>query len=349
MKQLFLFLTISFLLASCGNSNKVETQTTDTIAGPIEPVVAPKTDSIIAFINTSKGMIICDLEFEKTPLTVANFIGLAEGAIKNNFKGKGKPFYDGLIFHRVIHNFMIQGGDPMGNGSGGPGYTFADEFHPTLKHDGAGYLSMANSGPRTNGSQFFITHTATPWLDGKHSIFGKVIKGQEIVDAIAQNDVIISITFKRIGEKAKAFDAKTVFENEMEKKSQISQTIPQFETWVKKNYPDAVKYGYMYILETQKGSGQKPMKGQTIVAHYTGTLTDGTKFDSSLDRGTPLEFQVGTGQVIKGWDDGFMNLSAGSRAKLIIPYTLAYGERGQEPTIPPMATLIFDVELILIK
>ncbi len=166
---------------------------------------------LYAEIETNKGKILLQLEFEKVPLTVANFVGLAEGKIKNTAKGEGVPYYDGLKFHRVIANFMIQGGDPQGNGMGGAGYNFKDEFVPELKFSGPGILAMANSGPKTNSSQFFITHVATPWLDNHHTIFGHVITGQDIVKATAQGDTIVHVKIIRKGKAAKKFKATKVF------------------------------------------------------------------------------------------------------------------------------------------
>lgn len=163
-------------------------------------------------METSKGSILIKLALDKTPLTVANFVGLAEGKIKNTAKEAGVPYFDGLTFHRVIANFMIQGGDPLGNGTGGPGYAFKDEFVPEFKFTGPGILAMANAGPATNGSQFFITHVATPWLDNRHTIFGHLISGQEVVNAIQQGDKIVKVKIIRKGRSAKKFKAAAVFE-----------------------------------------------------------------------------------------------------------------------------------------
>ncbi len=168
-------------------------------------------DGLYANMETSKGKIVLQLEFEKVPLTVVNFVGLAEGtkyyakAPGEPAKKQDKPFYDGLTFHRVIPNFMIQGGDPQGNGAGGPGYRFRDEFDKTLRHDKPGTLSMANAGPGSNGSQFFITHVATPWLDDHHSVFGHVVEGQDVVNKIVKGDTITAVKILRVGEKAKQF------------------------------------------------------------------------------------------------------------------------------------------------
>lgn len=177
---------------------------------PESNTVESTEEGVFAKIQTSKGLITIKLEYEKAPMTVANFVGLAEGKVKNTAKPEGTPYFDGLKFHRVIADFMIQGGDPTGTGSGGPGYAFADEIHPDLKHTRAGTLSMANSGPATNGSQFFITHKDTPWLDGRHAVFGYVVSGQEVVNAIQQNDVMQTVRIERVGKAAKAWDAMAV-------------------------------------------------------------------------------------------------------------------------------------------
>ena len=305
-------------------------------------------EGMYAKIKTNKGDIMLELEFEKTPLTVANFVGLAEGKIKNNKKKVGEPYYDGLKFHRVIADFMIQGGCPDGNGMGGPGYQFPDEIHPDLKHSGPGILSMANAGPGTNGSQFFITHKETPWLDGKHTVFGKVTEGQDVVDAIAQDDKIIEIDIIRKGENAKKFDSKAIFDKELEKlEKQAAEKAKEAIDALKKG-AKVTSSGLAYKI-IKKGTGAKAEAGKTVSVHYTGKLSNGTKFDSSYDRNQPIEFELGRGRVIKGWDEGISLLNVGSKATFIIPPDLAYGARGAGGVIPPNATLIFDVELVEIK
>ena len=309
-------------------------------------------DGLYAVFTTTKGEIVIKLFYKKVPLTVTNFVGLAEGT-KDSSKPKGAPFYDGLKFHRVIKDFMIQGGDPTGTGRGGPGYAFPDELDPSLKHDGPGILSMANSGPNTNGSQFFITHKATPWLDNKHSVFGKVVSGQDVVNKIEKDDVMKTVRILRIGKDAKAFQAdEQSFKklegvlNESIVKKQKKEADKQ-AALIKEKWPNAktTSSGLMYVI-TKEGEGPTPQKGQKVKAHYTGTLLSGKKFDSSRDRGKPFEFPVGMRRVIRGWDEAFLSMKKGEQRTLIIPYSLAYGERGRPPTIPPKATLVFDVELI---
>jgi FKBP-type peptidyl-prolyl cis-trans isomerase len=310
-------------------------------------------DGLYAALKTTKGTIVLALEYEKCPLTVTNFVGLAEGKIKNSVKPAGSPYYDGLIFHRVIPDFMIQGGDPAGNGTGGPGYNFPDEFDPSLRHDRAGILSMANAGPGTNGSQFFITHAPQPHLDNKHTVFGHVVEGQNVVNAISQGDVIEKVTIARVGEKASAYIADDAHFDALKTQIQtkISAAARQGQEEIMANltkkYPDAVTTpsGLKYLI-TKKGSGPKPASGTTVKVHYTGTLADGKKFDSSVDRGQPFQFIVGIGQVIKGWDEALLDMQKGEKRTLIIPADLGYGSRGAAGVIPPNATLIFDVELI---
>jgi peptidyl-prolyl cis-trans isomerase A (cyclophilin A) len=308
-------------------------------------------DGIYAKITTAKGEILIKLEYEKVPVTVSNFVGLAEGNFSYDTVTVTKPYFDGLKFHRVINDFMIQGGDPAGNGSGGPGYAFPDEIDTTLKHVGPGILSMANAGPGTNGSQFFITHKSTPWLDGKHTVFGRVIKGQDVVNAIKQGDVMEKVEIIRVGKKATKFDATKTFSTGIaaikeKQKEAMAKQNSDFKTEMAKSYPNAVQTesGLMYEV-TKEGNGTFPAMGQTVEVHYNGYFPDGKKFDSSIDRKQTFKFVLKKGQVIKGWDEGIALASIGGEIKLIVPYWLAYGEAGRS-SIPPKSTLIFDVQLI---
>ena len=307
-------------------------------------------NGIYAKFTTPKGEILVQLEHEKTPGTVGNFVALAEGNLENTAKNQGTPYYDGLKFHRVIPDFMIQGGCPLGTGTGNPGYKFDDEFHPDLKHDAPGKLAMANSGPATNGSQFYITHVPTPWLDGKHTVFGSVVEGQDVVDSVAQGDDM-KVDIIRVGEEAENFNAVEAFrkfegsreEREAEEKRKQKELLDK----VAAGY-DETNSGLRYKI-IQKGGGKKATKGAKVSVHYKGQLLDGTVFDSSYKRKQPIDFNVGIGQVISGWDEGIQLLQVGDKARLVIPSHLAYGERGAGGVIPPNATLIFDVELIDVK
>ena len=308
-------------------------------------------NGLYAKFNTTKGEILVALEYEKTPGTVGNFVALAEGNLENSVKPQGTPYYDGLKFHRVIPDFMIQGGCPQGTGTGNPGYKFDDEFHPDLKHDLPGILSMANAGPGTNGSQFFITHVATPWLDGKHTVFGKVEAGQDVVDAIGQDDAIESLEIVRVGAEAEAYNAVEAFrtfEGSREKRlAEVRQAQDDELDKIASGF-NKTDSGLRYQI-IQKGNGTKAEKGKTVSVHYKGQLLDGTVFDSSYKRNQPIDFPLGTGQVIAGWDEGVGMLNVGDKARFVIPSDLGYGSSGAGGVIPPDATLIFDVELIDVK
>lgn len=308
-------------------------------------------NGIYAKFNTSKGTITVKLTHDKTPGTVGNFVGLAEGQLENEAKPMGKPYYDGLKFHRVIADFMIQGGCPQGQGTGGPGYQFDDEFHPELRHDTPGVLSMANAGPGSNGSQFFITHVATPWLDNKHTVFGNVVEGQAIVDAIAQGDMLESIEIVRVGEEAQKWNAIEAFRNfEGSREKRMVEEKQKAEAALEKIAAgfEKTESGLRYKM-IQKGSGKQAEKGKTVSVHYEGSLENGQVFDSSYKRKKPIDFPLGKGHVIEGWDEGIQLLQVGDKARFVIPSYLGYGSSGAGGVIPPDATLIFDVELMDVK
>ena len=339
-------------------------------------------DGLYAKIETNKGNIIVQLDYEKAPITVANFITLAEG--KNEFitnkNLKNRPFYDGLKFHRVIPAFMIQGGDPLGTGSGDAGYKFKDEFSD-LRFDKGGILAMANNGPGTNSSQFFITHVETPWLDGKHTIFGHVVQnGMEVVNKIVQDDFIKTITILRNGAAAKKFNAIKTFRdyfaieaenqknklaieaNENAKFKEVNDQKAASFTGLKAK---AIKTpsGLQYVI-TKKAGGKKPANGATVYIHYAGFLENGTLFDSSVEEVAkkfgkydpnraaqggyqPIPFQAGRKDgMIPGFIEGLEKLSFGDKAIVFIPSKLGYGEAGAGGVIPPNANIIFEIELL---
>lgn len=317
-------------------------------------------DGLYAKFNTNHGEFLLKLYYDKKPITVGNFVALAEGNHPDaDEKFKGKPFYDGLKFHRIIDGFMIQGGDPEGTGQGSAGYKFNDEFDSSLTHD-KGVISMANSGPNTNGSQFFITVAPTKHLDGRHSIFGEIAKGEKVVDSIGKvettkpgdkpvNDVIMEkVEIIRIGKDAKNFDAPQAYKGGLEaikkekeaEKAKVAKTIEELKAKM-----ETTESGLMYYIEKENPEGKQAEVNKTVKVHYAGYLTDGTKFDSSFDRGQPISFRLGTGRVIKGWDEGVELLKEGETAHLLIPSDIAYGSRQRGP-IPANATLYFKVKLV---
>lgn len=301
-------------------------------------------DGVFAVMETTRGDIVLELYYKQTPLTVTNFVGLAEGTLD---AAKGKPFYDGLKFHRVIskkngdeQDFMIQGGDPQGTGRGGPGYVFPDEIVSELRHNKAGILSMANAGAGTNGSQFFITIVPTPWLDGKHTVFGRVVAGQDVVNSTLVNDVIKKVTIIRNGSEAKKFTATQADFNRL-KKEAGEKVFKEIEA----KFPGAKKDANgIYYLVKKDGSGNKAGKGRQAAVHYTGSLLDGRVFDSSQGR-SPLRFTTGAGQMIPGFDVMVQDMKLHEKRTIVLPPNMAYGANGIPGVIPGNAYLVFEVEL----
>jgi len=324
------------------------------------PADAALGDGLFARISTARGDIVVRLEFERTPLTVCNFVALAEGRMT---AARGRPFYDGLTFHRVIsrHNgdaqdFMIQGGCPQGNGQGGPGYRFPDEIDPTLRHDGPGVLSMANSGPGTNGSQFFITIAATPHLDGRHTVFGRVVQGQNVVNTTRRGDRINRVTIIRNGTAANAFRAdQATFDALLRNAGSAAAARVQVQreadlTRIRQSYPNASTSpsGLRWVVD-RAGTGPKPARGNTAVVNIKGKLPDGRYFANSDLSGGAQELPVGAGRIIPGLDEAIMDMNTGELRTVIIPPELAYGERGMDNVIPPNSFVIFEIELLRIR
>lgn len=341
-------------------------------------------DGLFADIETTKGHIVVKLNYKEVPTTVANFVTLAEG--KNNFvkvEYKGKPFYNGTIFHRVIDGFMIQGGDPTGTGMGDPGYRFEDEFVPSLKHSKKGILSMANSGPNTNGSQFFITQVPTPHLDGRHTVFGETVKGEEVIDAIAKaprngqdrpnEDIKIkNITIIANGKDAQKFDAVKVFDNyfksvaerEKEKEERVKRASAKFLEEIKVQEPQAkVLPSGVKIFIINNGEGKQPKQTEFAMVNYAGYLRNGALFDSNIKEVEesygkyqamreqqngyqPIPFPyTPSAQLIPGFKEALLTMKVGDKIRVFIPATLGYGEAGAGDVIPPNSDLIFDIEI----
>ncbi|MCL1991422.1 MAG: peptidylprolyl isomerase [Spirochaetes bacterium] len=318
-------------------------------------------EGLFARFVTSRGEIVARLEFQQTPLTVTNFVALAEGTMNAAW---GRRFYDGLTFHRVIsrangdaHDFMIQGGCPQGTGMGGPGYRFPDEISPALRHNRPGVLSMANAGPGTNGSQFFITIVPTPHLDGRHTVFGHVVQGQNVVNNIRQGDRIESVTIIRNGAAANAFVAnQAAFDRLLAETNRgISERIDAQRNadlaLIDTRFPGAqsTESGIRYIVQRQ-GTGAAPAAGNTVLVNYTGALLSGRVFDSSNIQGRPIEFVVGGGMIIPGWEEMVMGMRVGERRLAVIPPELAYGDRELGGgVIPANSFLVFEMELIAVR
>ena len=315
-----------------------------TYSAPPPMSIDKSKDYSVIFKMKKGGEFTVDLYEKLVPITVNNFVFLS-----------GEGFYDGVTFHRVIPGFMAQGGDPTGIGSGSPGYYFDNEFHKEALHSGPGIISMANKGESygegTNGSQFFITHVETPWLDNKHTVFGYVTEGQDVVDSIAQGDTMQEVEIIRVGEEAENWNAVEAFRQftgaKAEREAKAKQEQEALVDEISAGF-DKTESGLRYKI-IQKGDGTKAEKGKTVAVHYKGMFADGTEFDNSYKRGNPIEFPVGMGNVIGGWDEGIQLLQVGDKARFVIPSHLAYGDQGAGGVIPPNATLVFDVELMKVK
>lgn len=365
VERLGLWGLVAFLVAGGLQSPAWADPGADT-APTLEEALEP--DGLYAVIETTFGTLACRLEFEATPVTVGSFVGLAEGLIPfrdpRTQQWVTRPFYDGLKFHRIAHDFVVQTGDPLGDGTGGPGYAFIDEFDPSLTHDGPGVLSMANSGPGTNGSQFFITLRRLAHLDRRHTVFGRLVFGFDVLDTISQQPVdrqtsrpYGDIVMKRVrivrrGPAAQAFDPVVAFgrqdEIEAQREMERSAKAARFKSELAKEFDGCTEMasGLRYVVKLE-GTGMQATSGDVITTHYVGFLEDGTKFDSSYDRNVPFRFPLGQGRVIAGWDEVFVSMRRGEKRRIVLPPALAYGERGNKRFgIPPNATLIFDIEVV---
>jgi len=364
MKNLMVFATLLALFAFSCKSGKY----------------ADLGDGLFADIQTNKGDIVVKLEHDKTPVTVANFVSLAEG--KSPFVSeeyKDKPYYDGIIFHRVIKDFMIQCGDPTGTGQGNPGYKFKDEIVDSLSHSKKGILSMANSGPKTNGSQFFITHKETPWLDGRHTVFGEVIEGMDVVDSIAvvqtadrdrpveevRMDKVIIV---RNGKDARKFDAIEIMNQYFEEEKAAEEAFKQMKLDLQSEFLSQKEEASetdsgLRILKLKEGSGEQPTIGKNVLVNYAGWFMDGELFDSNDEniandfqkfdkrrkemRGyeaVPMQYGP-EARLIPGFREGLQSMNVGDKVRLFIPSHLAYGPQGSGP-IPPNTDLVFDLEIL---
>ncbi len=309
-------------------------------------------EGLFAVLSTEKGDIVLELFYKDTPMTVSNFVGLAEGTLD---AAKGKPFYNGLKFHRVIANFMIQGGDPQGNGTGGPGYKFPDEFVEGKIFDKPGKLAMANSGANTNGSQFFITHVPTDWLNYKHTIFGEVVTGQDVVNKVAQDDHIVKIEIIRQGKDAENFKVtqKSFDDMKAPAKAKSDKVISEMK---KKEIAKVIegcqetKSG-IYWKTLIAGKGAVCGKGKHVYVEYKGYLPSGQIFDASKafhpQGHEPIDFTTGAGEMIPGFDEMVQDMKYGETRKMVIPSDLAYGDRGvPQAGIPGGSYICFDVTLV---
>jgi len=312
-------------------------------------------DGLYAVITTNKGEMIVQLEPDRAPLTTMNFVGLAEGSIQSN--NDGKPFYDGLIFHRVEPGFVIQGGDPDGRGTGGPGYQFPTETHPDLLHSSEGVLAMANSGRDTNGSQFYITLSATPHLDGGYNVFGRVIRGMDVAREIEVGDTMKRVEILRVGDVAGAYQPTTeqfqsLVDQIQEKRNAATATLRRdSERLIESKWPGAelVDERGLLLVRTVTGSGSIPEPGDAVVIHFTWELLDGTRIDDTRARGAPFSFILGEGRLPRVMELAVGMIREGGSATAIIPPELAFGSAGIQGAVPPDSFVVFEIDVVSVE
>lgn len=327
-------------------------------------------DGVYAEINTSKGKITAFLEYEKVPLSVANFVGLAEGTIENASYPMGTPYYDGSVIHRVEAGHVIQGGSPPGEKNNGTGYRFPNEIHPDLSHDKAGMLNFANGGPHTNSDQWCITLGDRSYLDGDYIVFGRVTEGMDVLYRIEKGDVFESIEIIRKGKKAKAFQPNTemfemLIEKQWEKVNKLDQEKKgREEAIIQERWPDAIvaSAGYRFRV-LKEGQGENVKTGSVLNVKYKGELFNGLHFVSSSSNGNPsfgeeaqlFAYEVGESRLVAALDDAIQDMKVGETRILIVPSELGYGRSGfygknipgsKRFVISPNTTIIYALELV---
>lgn len=345
-------------------------------------------DGLYAELKTNKGLIVLLLEFEKTPMTVANFVGLAEGTIENKALPAGAPFFDGTVFHRVVAGHVIQAGMPKA-AERGPGYTIPNEIAAGLDHGRAGMLGMANSGPHTNSSQFYITLGDRSYLDGMYTVFGHVVEGMAVVNAVVQGDVVERVTIVRVGAKASAFKTdnatfrRLVDEARSRVKAEDERREREEAAMIKSKWPNAIAqpvnppstsssrgplaYPPALVVVTTNGEGSAAQPGGKVKARYRGQFLDGRAFCSSAEQGRPMpgnaaevfEYEVGGKvRITPALESALLAMKKGERRTVIARGASAYGASGFFATpkpgekrfvIPPNTTLVYDVEVIEIQ
>ena len=345
-------------------------------------------DGLYAEIHTSKGTIVARLEPSKTPMTVANFVGLAEGTIANRAFDAGTPYYDGSVFHRVVPGHVIQAGapDPNRSTARGPGYTFPNEIHADLSHDHAGALGMANGGPHTNSAQFYITLGDRSYLDGDYIVFGEVVSGMDVVNAVEQGDVIESVRIVRVGAEAETFHPDTAaFENMVAAAQERVENDAIDRRRLEREYLELTfagvrsvsESGLQYIMQ-RRGAGPPTAAGDRLSVRYVATalryrghmmgvegpLFDAVRFASSAVDGTPqnsdlapnfFEYEVGSTAIVPGLDEAIADMLPGEQRIVIVPAELAYGRSGyygpdrageKRLVVPPSTIVVYGVEML---